>query len=143
MSWPLNGRTGPKPPPQPPARAGPKNRLAPSMLASYPSQQVESDSRPFGNPRDSVKPDRALGLPSPGLGESVEGDRQHDDDADDDLLDVGRDFQQDEAVEQHADEDRADHGAEDRADAAEQAGAADHHRGDHGELVAGAGDGFG
>ena len=32
------------------------------MLASKPSQQVESDSRPFGNPSDSVKADRALRL---------------------------------------------------------------------------------
>jgi adenylate cyclase len=30
------------------------------MLASKPSQQVEADSRPFGNPSDSVKADRAL-----------------------------------------------------------------------------------
>jgi hypothetical protein len=40
--------------------AGPKNKLEPSQLASKPSQQVESDSRPFGNPSDSVKADRAL-----------------------------------------------------------------------------------
>jgi hypothetical protein len=33
------------------------------MLASKPSQQVEADSRPFGNPSDSVKADRALDLP--------------------------------------------------------------------------------
>ena len=33
------------------------------MLASKPSQQVESDSRPFGNPSDSVKADRALVCP--------------------------------------------------------------------------------
>jgi hypothetical protein len=32
------------------------------MLASKPSQQVESDSRPFGNPSDSVKADRALDM---------------------------------------------------------------------------------
>jgi len=30
------------------------------MLASKPSQQVESDSRSFENPLDSVKADRAL-----------------------------------------------------------------------------------
>ena len=30
------------------------------MLASKPSQQVESDSRSFENPLDSVKPDLAL-----------------------------------------------------------------------------------
>src|SRR3984957_4967498 len=48
--WPPSGRTDPKPPPQPPAPAGPKNRLAPSLLASNPSQQVESDSPSFGNP---------------------------------------------------------------------------------------------
>ena len=32
------------------------------MLASNPSQQVESDSRSFENPLDSVKTDRALKL---------------------------------------------------------------------------------
>ena len=35
---------------------------------------------------------------------------------------------------QHADQQRADHRADDAADAAEQRGAADHHRGDHVEL---------
>jgi hypothetical protein len=34
------------------------------MLASKPSQHVESDSRPLRNPLDSVKPDRALALHS-------------------------------------------------------------------------------
>ena len=32
------------------------------MLASKPSQQLKSNSRPFGNPLNSVKPDRALGM---------------------------------------------------------------------------------
>ena len=43
---------------------------------------------------------------------------------------------------QHADEDGADHRAGDAADAAEQAGAADHHGGDDGELIADAGHRF-
>jgi hypothetical protein len=40
------------------------------MLASNPSQQVESDSRPLGNPLDSVKPDRALAKGEAGYRES-------------------------------------------------------------------------
>src|SRR4051812_12499885 len=55
---------------------------------------------------------------SPRFGESVEGDGEHDDHADDDLLDVGRDLHQHEPVEEDADEDGADHRPEDGADAA-------------------------
>ena len=45
----------------------------------------------------------ALQPPSPRLRERVERDRQNDDHADHDLLDVGGDVHQDEAVQQHAD----------------------------------------
>src|SRR5260221_12266450 len=45
------------------------------------------------------------------LGELVEGDRQGDDHADHDLLDVGRDVRQDEAIDQHAEQGRSDHSA--------------------------------
>src|SRR5260370_7810118 len=80
--------------------------------------------------------------PLAGLSEGIEGDSKYDDDADNDLLDVGGDVHEHEAVEQNSDEDRADHRAEDRADAAEQAGAADDHRGDDGELLPGPADPF-
>jgi hypothetical protein len=46
------------------------------MLASKPSQQVESDSRPFGNPSDSVKADRAL-IRDPHQTIEVIGAREH------------------------------------------------------------------
>src|SRR5271169_2663009 len=78
-----------------------------------------------------------------GLSEGIEGNGKYDNDADNDLLDVGGDVHEHEAVEQNSDEDRANHRAEDRADAAEQAGAADDHRCDDSELVAGPGDRFG
>src|SRR5260370_951930 len=57
--------------------------------------------------------------PPAGLSEGIEGDRKYDDNADNDLLDVGGDVHQHEAVEQNSDEGGGDHRAEDRADAAE------------------------
>ena len=50
------------------------------------------------------------------------------------LPDVG-DADQDQAVGQHGDDQRADQRAPDRADAADEAGAAEDHRGDGVELV--------
>src|ERR1700722_547275 len=86
---------------------------------------------------------RLLGRPLPRFRESIEGDGEHNDDADDDLLNIRRNVHQHEAVEQDADQHGADDRAEDRADAAEEAGAADDDRGDHGQFIADAGDRLG
>ena len=61
-------------------------------------------------------------------------DRQHDDDADDDRLQERVDVQQVHPVADHADHQRADQRVDDGAAAAEEAGAADDHRGDRVEL---------
>src|SRR5713226_6676553 len=45
-----------------PAPVDPVNRVSPSMLAPNPSQHLESETTPFGNPLyDSAKLNRALG----------------------------------------------------------------------------------
>src|SRR5215469_8005897 len=50
-----------QPAPQP-VPEDPMNRVLPSMLAPSPSQHLESDFQPFGNPKsDSALPKRALG----------------------------------------------------------------------------------
>src|SRR3954468_13729252 len=67
----------------------------------------------------------------------VEHHGQGDDDADDDLLDEGRDAHEAQPAAQHADDQHAKFDAADAADAAGEAGAADHHGGDRVELVAG------
>jgi hypothetical protein len=54
------------------------------------------------------------------FGELIEGDDGHQDEANDDLLDIRVHVHQHEAVDQHADQHRADDRAEDRADPAEQ-----------------------
>ena len=47
---PSPGRSDRPPPNQPHVPANPTNRVSPFLLASFPSQQVESDFRRFGNP---------------------------------------------------------------------------------------------
>ena len=42
--------------------------------------------------------DERLGCPSTGFGEGIKGDSKHDDDADNDLLDVGGDIHEYESV---------------------------------------------
>src|SRR5215217_6729908 len=69
----------------------------------------------------------------------VEGDGEEDDAADDDLLGVGVDAEEDDAVVEDAD----DGGTEDGALAAEQTGAADDGSGDDRELEAETGGGLG
>ena len=61
-------------------------------------------------------------------------DGEHDDDADDDRLQERVDVEQVHAVADHADHQRADQRVGDVAPAAEEAGAADDHRGDRVEL---------
>src|SRR6516162_10509652 len=53
-----------------------------------------------------------------------------DDDPDGDELPEGLDIDEDQSVLDHGDDEGADHRADYRARAAEEAGAADHHRGD-------------
>src|SRR5215472_10461182 len=56
--------TSPQPQPEPqPGPEDPMNRVLPSMLAPSPSQHLESDFKPFGNPKsDSALPKRALAV---------------------------------------------------------------------------------
>src|ERR1700726_1205247 len=78
-----------------------------------------------------------------GLCKGIKGDSKDDDDADNDLLDIGGNVHEDKSVEENPDEDRADHRSENCADPAEQAGDADDYGCDDGELVAGPSDCFG
>ena len=81
-------------------------------------------------------------LAAPRLGKRITSDSQHDDDADDDLLDVGVNIHEDQTVEQHADQQAADNRAKDGPRAPEQAGSTNHHGCDHREFVAGSGNGL-
>src|SRR4051794_34112162 len=65
----------------------------------------------------------------------VDDDGGHDDDALDDILDVGVDAEEGEAAHHHAQDQRADHRAGDPADPAREADAADHRRRDRVQLV--------
>jgi hypothetical protein len=61
LEAPPTGRSGPPPQPQPPAPAGPKNRLEPSQLASnQKASRLNLTRAALGMPLDSVNPDRAL-----------------------------------------------------------------------------------
>src|SRR5215207_8597163 len=59
--------TNVRPPQRPqPALANPVNRVSPSMLAPNPSQHLESETTPLGNPLyDSAKLNRALSAAKP------------------------------------------------------------------------------
>src|SRR5580704_11166805 len=89
---------------------------------------------------------QASGLTSPNsaarLSEGIERHGQHDDDTDDDLLDVGRDVHQHETVEQYPNQDRTDDRTENGTEATKKAGTADYDGGDDGKFVAGAGNRF-
>ena len=86
---------------------------------------------------------RALLLPQGGLDadgdQPVERDREQQQRADRGLLPERLDAQDDQRRRDRAEQQRAERGAVDAADAAEDRDAADHRRGDHGQLVAGAG----
>src|ERR1035437_149376 len=65
----------------------------------------------------------------------IDVDGDHDDRADDDVLDVGRDLNQVQPVGQHAEDENAHQRAADAADTAGDLAAADHHGGDGIQLL--------
>jgi hypothetical protein len=91
----------------------------PMDLSPFPRESpsiIEDEERP--RRRGRLLAEGGSGDAAAGLGEGVEGYGEDDDDSDNDLLDVGGDVHEHEAVEENADEDGADDSSEDGADAA-------------------------
>src|SRR5687768_17298007 len=81
--------------------------------------------------------------PPPAFGELVEIDAEHDDDADDNRLEIRVDVVDGQTTVEDADQECPDKRAQDASFTAEEAGAADDDRGDHDQFVTHAGDHLG
>src|SRR5215212_7118633 len=124
--------TLPPPLPVPPPLLSPlPHALAASRAAAPTAHQVRTRmaspiTLPVRDGRDAARP-AVLGGAGPASG-LVQVDRGDEHRADDHLLPERSDAEDLEAVLQHRGDEHADDRAQDAADAAEQAGAADHHR---------------